>query len=129
MKKKILLTIGIILLIGLLVGSYFVFGSYSEGYRAGTVMKLSKKGVVFKTYEGQLNTGGITTGGGEGGDIASTIWEFSVSRSNDEVVSAIEKAVDNGNRVKLFYEEKFYQLDFLGDTKYFVYKVEEVGSE
>ncbi len=126
MKKKLLLGLGVILLIGLLSGSYAVFGSYSDGYRAGTVMKLSKKGFVFKTLEGQLNMGGMA--GSDGGDIASSVWAFSVHRGNEQVVQAIEDAVDTGSRVKLYYKEKYYQFDWRGDTKYFVYKVEEVGN-
>ena len=128
--KKIIsrLKIGgvILLLLIIAIGSYFVFGSYSEGYRAGNVMKLSKKGLVFKTWEGELNVGGFSDGGGDG-DMATTVWSFSVSDEN--VVKEIEKAVDNGSKVKLRYVEKYFQLDFCGDTKYFVTKVEEVDGE
>ncbi len=125
-KRKLFMILGVILLIALAAGSYAVFGSYSQGYRAGTVMKLSKKGLVFKTLEGQLNMGGAA--GSEGSDIASSVWEFSVARGNEQVVSAIEDAVDSGSRVKLYYSEKFYQFDWRGDSKYFVYKVEKVGT-
>jgi hypothetical protein len=31
------------------------WGTYSEGIRSGMIVKISKKGWVFKTYEGQLN--------------------------------------------------------------------------
>jgi len=126
LKRKLFMFIGAILLIAIIASSYAVFGSYSQGYRAGTVMKLSKKGLVFKTLEGQLNMGGAA--GSEGSDIASSVWEFSVARGNEQVVSAIEDAVDNGSRVKLYYSEKFYQFGWRGDTKYFVYKVEKVGN-
>jgi len=60
MKKKIFLGLGILFLIGIAVSSFLVFGTYSNGYRAGNVVKLSKKGFVIKTYEGQLNVGGFT---------------------------------------------------------------------
>lgn len=36
--------------------------TYSEGTRAGQLIKFSEKGVVFKTYEGELNMGGLGTG-------------------------------------------------------------------
>ncbi|MFT4759744.1 MAG: hypothetical protein ACI9XO_000674 [Paraglaciecola sp.] len=128
--KKIIsrLKIGGVILILLLiaVASYFVFGSYSEGYRAGNVMKLSKKGLVFKTWEGELNVGGFSDGGGDG-DMATTVWSFSVE--DETVVKEIEKAVDEGSKVKLRYVEKYFQLDFCGDTKYFVTKVEQVDGE
>lgn len=35
--------------------AYGTFGVYDEGVRAGMVLRLSKKGILFKTYEGQLN--------------------------------------------------------------------------
>ena len=95
-KIKIALFICLVLLIG--AASFVIFSSYSEGYRAGNVMKLSKKGFVFKTWEGELNVGGFQ-GGGEGGDMATTVWSFSVD--DDNVVKEIEKAVDEGSKVKL----------------------------
>jgi hypothetical protein len=42
------------------------------------------------------------------------------------VLKAIDDAIDGGYRVKMYYHEKYVQLFFLGDTKYFVYKVERV---
>lgn len=128
--KKIFsrLKIGFVIIILLAIGvaSYFAFGSYSEGYRAGNVMKISKKGVMFKTWEGELNVGGFSDGGGDG-DMATTVWSFSVD--DDEVVKEIEQAVDKGSKVKLHYVEKYFQLDFFGDTKYFVTQVEQVDGE
>ena len=41
----------------------------------------------------------------------------------------IESAVDNNSKVKLYYDEKFYQWAFFGDTKYFVNKVEVIPTE
>lgn len=119
MKKFIV----ILIVIGLVVGGisyYFIFGSYSEGHRSGRIIKVSKKGVLFKTYEGQLDVGGLIAGGG-GDGAATTIWEFSIKE--EAVVKDLEKAVDSNANVKLHYKEKFYQLFFLGDTKYFVDKV------
>ncbi len=126
MKKKLFGLLAVVLLITLAVLGYFVFGHYSEGYRAGHIMKFSKKGVVFKTWEGQLDTGGLL-GGGESEGAATTVWDFSVR--DKEVVKKIERAVDKGSNVKLFYTEKFYKLSFLGDTRYFVYDVEETGKK
>lgn len=101
------------------IGAYFLFGSFSNGTRAGVVIKLSKKGVIFKTYEGQLNTGGFADSDGQ---LTSSIWAFSVV--DDQVVRDLSDAELSGQRVKLHYNEKFYKLFFRGDTKYFVNKVE-----
>jgi len=108
------------------VAAFVMMGSYSEGYRTGNLMKLSKKGVVFKTWEGELNVGGFSDGGGDG-DMATTVWSFSVS--DDAIVKEIETAVDKGVKVKLKYVEKYFQIDFCGDTKYFVTEVEQVDGK
>jgi hypothetical protein len=106
---------------------YQVFYTYSEGFRAGTVTKLSNKGYIFKTYEGQLYTGALSADPNHARDIyGGQVWEFTVEGGNKEVVSAIETAVAAQERVKLFYHEKVKQYDWRGDTRYFVYKVEVV---
>jgi len=116
---------GIIILI--LVIAVFVFlmmANYSSGFRAGVPTKISKKGVIIKTYEGTLNIGGLTNSS-EGA--IPTTWDFTIKRSADSVVTKIDKAILNGNRVKLMYEEKYVKFFWLGDTKYFVYDVEMLG--
>ncbi|MEZ4829149.1 MAG: hypothetical protein R3C61_23120 [Bacteroidia bacterium] len=123
-KKIGLIILGIALLGGLTYSGFAVFGNYSSGTRVGKIVKFSKKGYVFKTYEGQLNAGGFDTN--EGGDISPNVWEFSVYRGDDEIREAIDDAMDKGKEVKLYYKEKFYQFDWRGDTKYFIYMVESV---
>jgi hypothetical protein len=120
MKTTKIIFLGVVVLV-LLIGSIFLFGSYSEGSRAGTIVKLSRRGVLVKTFEGQLNLGGFS---GETGSPASSLWDFSVSNGKKEVIQQLEEASLNGKRVKLYYKEKFVQWSLLGDTRYFIYKVE-----
>ena len=120
MKTAKIIFFAVVILV-LAIGSYFVFGNYSQGTRAGTVVKMSHRGVLFKTYEGQLNLGGFS---GETGSPASSLWDFSVDGSKDEIIKQLEDASLNGKRVKLYYNEKFYNFSWRGDTKYFIYKVE-----
>lgn len=92
--------------------------TYSEGSRAGVIIKFSKKGYVFKTYEGDLNLGGI-------GNIPNTaqlnqIWEFSVK--NQQVADTLMGL--EGRKVSLHYKEKIKNLPWQGETKYFVDGVE-----
>ncbi len=102
----------IVLSIGI---SYFIFTfTYSEGNRAGVVMKFSKKGYVFKTYEGELNMGGMNT-------IVNTaqanhLWQFTVA--NQKVADTMMKL--EGRRVSLHYEEKIKALPWIGETVYLV---------
>jgi hypothetical protein len=130
MKKLLAFLILVVLAAGGVV-AYFAFGSYSEGFRAGTVIKLSNKGVAFKTYEGQLNLGLVLNEGDAG--IASTevsnIWQFSVLKSDTAVLRKLEEAMLNGHRAKLHYEEKYIKLPWRGETLYLVNGVESLVNE
>ena len=105
----------------LLTMLFFYYANYSSGYRAGVATKISKKGVIFKTYEGTLNVGGLTNS--SDGTIPTT-WDFSIKRSNEEVLAKIDEAIQKSSRVKLLYKEKYVKLFWRGDTKHFVYDVE-----
>jgi hypothetical protein len=96
--------------------------SYSDGERAGTVSKFSRRGFVFKTYEGVLNVGGFS---GETGSLTPQYFDFSVK---DEAVAAqVTQAVKTGQRVTLHYEEKILKFPWNGETKYYITSVEVVG--
>ena len=116
---------GVVLLLVLGGGVWLYFtGNYSDGFRAGTVMKVSRKGYVFKTYEGQLNLGMILNQNSGQSVSVNNIWEFSVRAKHRDVVDALEKAMTTGQRVRLHYEEKYQALPWLGESRYFIYKVE-----
>lgn len=120
--KKILyasLAVMIVLVISILL--FISYANYSEGTRAGIVVKISKKGYLIKTIEGQLNEGGMAA---SDQSIVPTIWNFSVKRNKKEVVKQLEEAQLTGERVKLYYKEKYYRFPWIGDTKYYVHKVE-----
>lgn len=116
--KKVLLVLGGLFILFMLFAYY---GNFSSGFRVGVPVKLSKKGVLVKTYEGQLNIGGLTSG--EQG-VIPTQWDFTVTRTNEDVFHGIESAMEQGVRAKLYYKEKYIKLPWRGDTKYFVYQVE-----
>ena len=96
--------------------------SYSDGERAGTVSKFSRRGFVFKTYEGVLNVGGFS---GETGSLTPQYFDFSVK--DEAVATQITDAVKTGQRVTLHYEEKIFRLPWNGETKYYITSVEVVG--
>ncbi|MCX2743583.1 hypothetical protein OO013_06890 [Mangrovivirga sp. M17] len=123
-KKILRWTIGIIIVGGLAVFLFLNYASYSKGYRVGTPIKLSKKGMVIKTWEGEMNIGGLTSSS-EG--VMPTTWEFSIHGSDREVRENLNDAIDQGQRVKLHYKEKYVRFFWQGDTKYFVYEVEPVS--
>ncbi|MFT6323348.1 MAG: hypothetical protein ACJAWO_000900 [Halieaceae bacterium] len=58
--------IAIVVLLFIAIMSFFYFGTYSEGVRAGTIIKISRRGTIFKTYEGQLNVNAFGAVKGKG---------------------------------------------------------------
>lgn len=111
---------GILLLSVLAIIGYFLYANYiySEGTRAGNLIKISKRGFIFKTYEGQLKLGGIDLENENEG--LSDTWSFSVT--NDEIVKKLEAL--QGTKVILKYEEINQSMPWQGDTNYFVIGVE-----
>lgn len=118
--KKILLYLLGILLVGILITTLAFNYTYSEGTRAGVLMKFSKRGFVFKTYEGELNMGGVGNIGGTAN--VNQVWNFSVKEAG--VADTLHNY--EGKKVILFYQEKLKALPWQGETNYFVYKVQEV---
>lgn len=112
-------TMWVILAALLIAGiGYFFYRTYtvSEGSRSGTLFKISKKGYVFKTYEGQLHLAGsamLTT---------QSTWDFSAEDAS--VYGELQKY--EGKNVKCYYHEKVDAFPWQGDTDYLVYKVEPV---
>jgi hypothetical protein len=91
--------------------------TYSSGERAGYIQKISKKGWLCKTWEGEL---AMTTVPGT----APQIFLFSVR--NDATARKIEQSA--GQRVALTYEQhKGVPSSCFGETEYFVSGVRPIG--
>ena len=105
--------------LALLLAAYTWFvltWSYSRGERAGFVQKFSKKGVVVKTWEGELLM--VTLPG-----VMPERWEFTV---RDDAVAARINAL-MGKRIALSYEQHIgVPTTLFGETGYFVTSVREV---
>lgn len=112
--KKVLLWLIVIAVLGS-VAFYFIANfTYSEGSRAGVLIKFSKRGFIFKTYEGELNQGGT-------GNVPNTaqfnqLWEFSV---RDKAIADTLMKLE-GRKVALQYKQKIKNLPWDGETVYFV---------
>jgi hypothetical protein len=112
----------IIIVIFIAVMLFFYYGVYSSGVRAGVVLKVSNKGAIFKTYEGQLDL--LSFGAVKSENQLSQTFEFSVEKDNKELIEKLEDVALSGERVRLRYDEKYVVLPWRGDTKYFVTEVE-----
>jgi len=103
-----------VVLLVLAVGLYLVFifnWSYSEGDRVGYLQKLSHKGWLCKTYEGEL---AMTTVPG----VAPVLWTFSVKMWNAPLAQQINDLM--GKKVVLHYQElRYLPTSCFGDTPYF----------
>ncbi|MDZ7266979.1 MAG: hypothetical protein ONB48_05595 [candidate division KSB1 bacterium] len=90
--------------------------SYSSGERAGYVQKLSKKGWIFKTWEGELALATVP-------GVMPEKFYFSVR--DDAVAEKINRTM--GKRVALSYEQHVgLPVDWFGETEYFITDVKAV---
>lgn len=105
----------IIAAIILAIGGFLIYSNinYSTGNRVGKVVKISKKGVMFKTWEGELQQ-----------EDNPEKWAFSIRGSQEQVRENIDDAIEANKRVKLYYKQKYIVLPWRGDTDYLIYKVE-----
>lgn len=111
--KKVAISIFGIIILGIIL--YFLsiyYITYSEGYRAGELVKFSHKGLIFKTWEGEISQGVSE----------AQIFTFSVEDGEEEVIQSLKDL--QGKDVKLTYKERFATFPWLGDSKYFIIKVE-----
>ena len=102
--------------LAVLVSGYFFAAlswSYSSGERAGWVQKISHKGWLCKTWEGELALVSLP---------GSAVEKFYFTVRDDAVAQQITQVI--GRRVSLHYEEKVgLPTSCFGDTRHFVTRV------
>jgi hypothetical protein len=112
-KFFILLIILPIALLGLYTWASLTW-VYSSGERAGYVQKLSQKGWICKTYEGELVL--VSMPGTQAEKFNFTVRDEAIAKKINETV---------GKRVRLIYEEhKGVPTTCFGETSYFVHDVQ-----
>jgi len=120
-KKTAKKTLRIITLIIVLILGVFIFWkyfyTYSEGYRAGLLQKFTRKGNIFKTYEGELILSSVTSNK----NVALASEKFFFSVVEDSVASLLDTL--QGKFVTIHYKQKNGKLIWRGDTPYFVDQV------
>lgn len=120
-RKQQLGLIPVILLIAVvaaLLGAAYTWvmltWSYSTGERAGFVQKLSKKGYICKTWEGEQVL--VSMPGTQAEKFYFTVRDEAVAKRINDAV---------GKRVNLYYEQHIWlPTNCFGDTEYFVQNVE-----
>lgn len=106
-----------LLLIPLALFALYTWGTlnwvYSSGERAGYVQKLSEKGFVCKTFEGELIL--VSMPGTQAEKFLFTVKNATVAKSINETI---------GKRVRLVYEEHVgIPSSCFGESSYFVKEV------
>ena len=114
--------LGLLALLFILLVPALIFGtwswvtlnySYSKGERAGYVQKLSRKGWVCKTWEGELAMANLP-------GTMPEIFHFSVR--NDSIARILEKNV--GKRVSLTYDQhRGVPTSCFAETQYYITNV------
>lgn len=109
----------VLILLGLVAfAGYYFYRTYtiSDGTRTGLLFKISRKGVFFKTGEGQLHLGGSMQMSEQ------SIWNFSTR--NQQVYEKLQQY--EGKNVKCHYHEVVNAFPWQGDTNYIVDDVDPV---
>ena len=108
--------LAVLLVLAALVAGYFWLAmkwSYSSGERAGWVQKLSRKGWICKTWEGEMAM--VSMPGATSEKFPFTVWD-------ESTVQQINKLM--GRRVNLHYEEKVgLPTSCFGETRHYVTQV------
>jgi len=114
-SRKVLRWTLIILIVFLGIFVYWkYFYTYSEGYRAGLLQKFSSKGMIFKTYEGEMILSSVSSNR----DVALASEKFLFTMVNKELVRQFDTL--QGSMVIVHYKQKNGRLPWQGDTPYLV---------
>jgi hypothetical protein len=122
MKKFIFTTSFVIVLLAGILAAFLYWGVYEEGIMAGKVLRLSQKGIVFKTYEGKISLESF--GALKGVSPVAETFDFSVESDQTEVIKLLQEVALSGERVNLHFVKRYVRFYWRGETKYFIVRVE-----
>jgi hypothetical protein len=114
MKKFLtILVLSIIVVLGVWFAWHF-YWVLGEGVKAGQLNNITKKGYLFKTYEGKLIQVGFQ--GGQAGSVQSNEFRFSVV--NEDVANKLMS--NSGKEFELHYKEYMGALPWRGISTFVV---------
>jgi hypothetical protein len=113
--KKYIVWISFIIIVILAAVIYWKFAfTYSDGYRAGLLQKFSRKGTIFKTYEGEMILSSVQSNT----NVAIASEKFFFSVTDDSIAKKLEQM--QGQFIVVHYEQKNSSLMWRGDSEYLV---------
>lgn len=114
----------ILLVLGMATFSFMYWATYEEGVMAGKVVRVSEKGIIFKTFEGKLNL--ETFGALKGASPIAETFDFSVEGQESAVITELQQVSLSGERVNLYFKKRYMRFPWRGETNTFVTKVERI---
>jgi hypothetical protein len=109
--RRLLISLFLLALLGVLYFLVVLNWSYASGERAGWIQKLSRKGWVCKTWEGELAL--VSLPG------TSSVEKFAFTVRDDQVAAALTEVM--GSRVNLHFEEKVgLPTSCFGETRRYI---------
>ena len=120
-RNKLLIVLLTLILVPVVIAALWVWialgYTYATGERAGYIQKISKKGWLCKTWEGELAMANLP-------GTMPQIFSFTVR--NDSVAHVIEQ--NAGKQVSLTYQQhRGVPTSCFGETEYFVTRVHRTG--
>jgi len=117
--KRVLI---VALLLGIATLCFLYWGVYEEGVMAGKVLRVTEKGMLFKTHEGKISLDSF--GALKGVSPIFETFDFSIEGDQTEVLQKLQEVSLSGERVNLYFVKRYMAFPWRGDTKYFIEKVE-----
>ena len=114
MKKFLTYFLLIVLVLGAGWFAWHFYWVFGEGVKAGQLNNFTKKGYIFKTYEGKLIQAGFQ--GGQAGSVQSNEFRFSVV--NESVANQLMS--NSGKDFELHYKEYMGSLPWRGTSVFVV---------
>ena len=124
-KKILKIILTTVLIGGVIVFSFMYWATYEDGVMAGKILRISEKGVMFKTYEGKINL--ETFGALRDVSPIAEAFDFSVEKSDQDLIKELEVVALSGERVNLYFVKRYMAFPWRGETKYFATRVERLG--
>ncbi len=121
-KKIVKRMVWTVAIIGIIIFSYLYWGTYERGSMAGKILRISEKGMIFKTMEGKINL--ETFGALKGVSPIAESFDFSIEKDQQELLNQLQEAALTGERVNLHFVKRYMAFPWRGDTKYFAISVE-----
>ncbi len=117
--RRILYLISFLIILFLAIFIFWkYFYTYSDGFRAGLLQKFTRKGNIFKTYEGELILSSVAGSSAGGSNVVIASEKFFFSVTDKDLANNLDTL--QGKNVIVHYKQKNGALVWKGDTPYYV---------